>query len=240
MRIIIIRHADPDYERDNLTPIGKKEALFLAKRLMKTEIDDIYCSTLGRAKATIAPYLKKSKKSAQYKDWLKEFDSPVKIPYLENEKSCWDLMPRFVEDNPILYSTENWHEADFIKNSNLYEDFCNVTENLDAILKLNGYERLKYNYKVNNSNHKTLVFCCHYGVGSVLLSHLINCSPYTLWQNTVLLPSSVSILHTEERQEGIASFRMSALGDTSHIYAAKKEPSFAARFCECFSDDTRH
>ena len=46
---------------------------------------------------------------------------------------------------------------------------------------------------------------------------------------------------TEEReQKGIATFRVQQFGDLSHLYAAGEPPAFAARFCECFEDDTRH
>lgn len=240
MRIIIIRHADPDYAVDNLTPVGKCEAQLLAQRLIKTQIDDIYCSILGRAKATIAPYLELSGKTAEYKEWLREFDVPVKIPYLEKEKSCWDLLPDFVNRNPVLYDPENWHTAEFIKQSNLFSEYNRVCNEFDTVLAKNGYIRQGVNYNVQTPNHKTLVFCCHYGVGSVLLSHILNCSPYTLWQNTVLLPSSVTEIYTEERRAGTASLRACAIGDTSHLFAGGNNPSFAARFCECFGDGTRH
>ena len=45
---------------------------------------------------------------------------------------------------------------------------------------------------------------------------------------------------TEERRDGLASFRMTGFGDISHLYAGNEEPSFMARFCECYDDDTRH
>jgi probable phosphoglycerate mutase len=51
----------------------------------------------------------------------------------------------------------------------------------------------------------------------------------------------VTVLNTEERREGKAYFRMATFGDTSHLYAAGEEPSFAARFCETYNDvDQRH
>jgi len=62
-----------------------------------------------------------------------------------------------------------------------------------------------------------------------------------LWHGTCAAPSSVTTLVTEERREGIASFRMTAFGDISHLYAADQAPAFAARFCECFrNEDQRH
>jgi probable phosphoglycerate mutase len=50
----------------------------------------------------------------------------------------------------------------------------------------------------------------------------------------------VTSLITEEREEGFAVFRMRTYGDVSHLYAGDEEPSFMARFCECYEDDTRH
>ena len=62
-----------------------------------------------------------------------------------------------------------------------------------------------------------------------------------LWHGTCALPSSVTTLITEERRKGISSFRMCAFGDTSHLYAAGREPSFSARFCETYGNwDQRH
>ena len=45
---------------------------------------------------------------------------------------------------------------------------------------------------------------------------------------------------TEERRKGIATFRVLSYGDTSHLYIHGEPPAFAARFCECYEDDTRH
>jgi hypothetical protein len=32
-------------------------------------------------------------------------------------------------------------------------------------------------------------------------------------------------------------FRMSAFGDTSHLFQHGEPPAFAARFCECFGNE---
>ena len=54
MRLYLIRHGDPDYEKDVLTPAGILEAKALAKRLEKEGIDEIYYSPLGRARETMS------------------------------------------------------------------------------------------------------------------------------------------------------------------------------------------
>ena len=67
MKLLIIRHGDPDYTIDSLTEKGRKEAELLKDRLEKSDIKDFYCSPLGRARATAEPTLNafsKKRKSA--------------------------------------------------------------------------------------------------------------------------------------------------------------------------------
>ena len=111
---------------------------------------------------------------------------------------------------------------------------------ISRTLEAHGYKREKYNYKAIKPNHDTIVFVCHFGLMSVLLSHVMNCSPYSIWQHVCAAPTSVTTIYTEERCCGEALLRIGSIGDTSHLYNADEPISFAARFCECFTDDTRH
>ncbi|MCD7818385.1 MAG: histidine phosphatase family protein, partial [Lachnospiraceae bacterium] len=84
------------------------------------------------------------------------------------------------------------------------------------------------------------VLFCHYGVGCVLVGHLIGVSPMVLWHGFCAAPSSVTTVVTEERRKGIASFRVSSYGDISHLSAHGEPPAFAARFCESWENEERH
>ena len=53
MVLYIIRHGNPDYEHDTLTPLGEKEAEALGERMKKEAPDLIYMSPRGRAIATL-------------------------------------------------------------------------------------------------------------------------------------------------------------------------------------------
>ena len=59
MKLLIIRHGDPDYEHDDLTEVGKREAQCLAARIAPMKVREYFVSPLGRAKATAAPTLEK-------------------------------------------------------------------------------------------------------------------------------------------------------------------------------------
>ncbi|MBQ1268927.1 MAG: histidine phosphatase family protein, partial [Clostridia bacterium] len=52
MRLLFIRHADPDYSIDSLTAKGFEEAELLAEKLKSEKIDYAYVSPLGRAQKT--------------------------------------------------------------------------------------------------------------------------------------------------------------------------------------------
>ena len=120
------------------------------------------------------------------------------------------------------------------QNSNISELYKGVCDGLDEVLANHGYVRCGNYYRVERANEDTIAFICHFGLESVLLSHLLNISPMALWHGTCAAPSSVTTLTSEERREGIALFRMNAFGDTSHLYVGGREPSFSARFCEYY------
>ncbi|MBQ3935342.1 MAG: hypothetical protein II715_05935 [Clostridia bacterium] len=50
----------------------------------------------------------------------------------------------------------------------------------------------------------------------------------------------MTLVHTEEREQGLASFRVAYFGSLPHFAESGQEPSFHGRFCECFHDETRH
>lgn len=238
MELIIVRHGDPNYAIDSLTPRGKQEAKLLAKKLTKMDIKAFYCSPLGRAKKTASYTLKKLCRKAEFLPWLEEFKGSVTEAGGKNN-CCWDRLPSAWCDNDIHY-TEKWYNSPLYENTNVKEEYKRVCDGLDKLLAKHGYEHTGRLFKVTDSNHDKIVLFCHFGVECVLLSHILGISPMILWHNAVAPPASVTTLVTEEREKGTAIFRMTCFGDTGHLYAGNQAPSFMARFCECFEDDTRH
>ena len=241
MRLLLIRHGDPDYAIDGLTEKGKREAILLANRLKKEKIDKIYCSPRGRARLTAEPTAKALGMEAEILPFMREFNvKRVKLPYIDEPTIPWDILPEFMEGCPDAYTPDAWQNTPHIKESEVFEEYKAVCRGFDEILARHGYERDGYNYRAVRPNHDTVAIFCHFGVIAVVLSHLLNCSPYSLWQHTCALTSSVTTLYTEERREGRALLRMAGFSDISHLYAEGEPPAFAARFCECFTDDTVH
>ncbi len=238
MEILIVRHGEPDYENDTLTEKGKVEAKLLAEKLSKMKIDACYVSPLGRARDTAQYTLDKINQKAEELDWLHEFKGKV-IPEGEARRSCWELLPSVWADEKMYY-TDEWYKTDLMQSDNVEEEYRKVIAGFEALLEKHGYKREGGHFKVLKGNHDRIVLFCHYAVGCVMTAHLLGVSPVVFWNNAVALTSSVTTFVTEERERGIASFRMMAYGDIGHLYAGGEPASFMARYCECYEDDTRH
>ena len=242
MRLLIVRHGDPDYSIDSLTEKGWKEAEYLSERLSKLDVKDFYVSPLGRAKDTASFTLKKMNRTAVECDWLREFDVLIDRPDVtDRQKRLWDWLPQDWTQDERFYQYDHWYENERLQQSDAKGYYDYVTGKFDKLLAEHGYVREGHYYRVEKPNEDTLVFFCHFGLECVLLAHLIGASPMVLWHGFCAAPSSVTTVNTEERREGIASFRISAFGDVSHLYVHDEPPAFAARFCEMYSNtDERH
>ena len=235
MKLLIVRHADPDYSIDSLTETGWIEAELLSHRLCKLDVTAFYCSPLGRARDTAAPTLQKLGREAEIMPWLREFAPRVRKPDGHGDVS-WDWLPQDWTVRDYFYDRDRWTEAPEFQAAHVGEAAKWVWEGLDELIARHGYVREGNVYRAERPNEDTVVLFCHFGLECVLLAHLLGVSPMPLWHGMCAAPTSVTTLITEERREGTASFRMGAFGDISHLYAAGREPSFSARFCETFQN----
>ena len=94
MRILLIRHGEPDYEIDSLTEKGKREAELLSRRMERYDIRDFYVSPLGRARDTAAYTLERMHREAEVLPWLKEFSGKYPDPETGKLRLAWDNKPR--------------------------------------------------------------------------------------------------------------------------------------------------
>ena len=252
MRLIFVRHGDPDYENDTLTEAGWIEAKSVAKRIARIDsecggIKNIYVSPLGRARDTASCSIDLlGRKDAITLDWLREFPARIHRPdNAQNKNITWDWLPSDWTKEKCFYSADDWANNQVMKDGNVLEEYEKVCKGFDELMESHGY-RLHagddgYFYETIAPNNDTLVFFCHFGLESVLISHMINCSPMILWHNFCALPTSITTVVSEERRKGVASFRVTGFGDISHLYSDGIEPSFSARFCECYDNEAeRH
>lgn len=237
MRLIFIRHAEPDYSIDSLTEKGWREAKLLADRVSNWNVKQFYVSPLGRAQDTASCSLKKMNREAITYPWLREFEGHITNSVTGYDHICWDLMPDYWTVDEGMYDRDNWAKSDIMRTStnNIYEECSKVYEGIDGILAAHGYERCGRYYSVKEHNDDTIVIFCHLGVTMVMMSRLLSVSAPVLWHGYYLAPSSVTIFNTEERVDGMAYFRCQVMGDTSHLYVAGEPVSSSGYYAEAFS-----
>lgn len=243
MRIIFIRHGDPNYENDSLTEKGIREAKLLSKRVSSwKDITDIYCSPLGRAKETASYSLDILGRNAEVYSWLKEFAYMIDDPVTGRHGVPWDFMPQYWTEIDEMYDKDNWKKTEIYRsNPELIPAYDDVCINLDNLLGKYGYKRY-HNYYVTEHTQTpdkpetTLVFFCHLGITCVMMSHLLGISPALLFHGFYLPPTSVTILAAEERIPGKAMFRTQVMGDTRHLHDGNEPVSAAGYFTEPFSE----
>ena len=105
----------------------------------------------------------------------------------------------------------------------------------DALLARYGFRKDGPVWCGSGNNRDTIALFCHFGISMAFAAYLMDVSPLELWHRTLTLPSSVTELVTEERRPGEVSFRMTRLGDISHLEYAGEKRSTAGMFPECYT-----
>ena len=104
MRLLFIRHGDPDYANNTLTETGWKEAKLLADYADKLNLGTCYCSPLGRAKDTASCTLKRLGITAQEKIWLQEFNVGLNVNGSAELQAAYPDTHRYRKDAPpVMY-----------------------------------------------------------------------------------------------------------------------------------------
>lgn len=173
MKLIFIRHAEPDYEHDSLTEKGFREAELVAERAKNWRVSQFYCSPLGRAQATAAPTLhahhvslttvfpepapdvlhKPDPDKAIVYPWLRELHAPVDPELHPDHRFIpWDLTPAYFNEHPLLLDKERWREAELMKHCDLGNQADWIYERLDGLLALHGYRRDGFCYRTDGTH----------------------------------------------------------------------------------------
>ena len=185
MRILLLRHGEPDYSTDSLTAKGKREAALLSRRLSMYHIRDFYCSPLGRARETAEYTLKALGREAVTLDWLAEFRARYFDPEAGRERIPWDMKPRIWTDRPELMDPENWADSPVYAGGNVRQIWDETTQGMDRLMAQYGFRKDGPVWLCEKNQRETIALFCHFGISMAILGYLTNLSPVPLWQRTL-------------------------------------------------------
>lgn len=232
MKLLIIRHAEPDYSIDSLTEKGWREAELLSQRISKLNVRDFYVSPLGRARDTAKPTLEKTGREAEVLDWLHEFRGQIVNPSTAENRIPWNLAPQYWTRQEDMYDREKWRDNALYRTGNTAEVYDETARGVDELLARYGYTRSGAMYLCENNTDDTIVLFCHLALSMTILSYLLGVSPVVMWHSFFMPSSSVTTLITEERVKGEVYFKCMSVGDTSHLYAGNEPVSHSGLFRE--------
>ena len=175
MKIYFVRHGHPNYEKDCLTELGKKQAEKAAERLADSGIEQIFASTKGRALETAAYTAELLGLPVTGCDFMREI-SWHSLPGIQKNVDAhpWNAADAWVLNGEGLTDV-NWQERQPFCDSVVMECVDTVVSGFDAFMAKLGYEREGDYYRVTGTDtDKTIAIFSHGGSSSAVISHLLN------------------------------------------------------------------
>ena len=230
MLLFYIRHGDPIYKPDQLTPLGHRQAESVAKRLAMYGIDEIYSSTSTRAMQTAQPTCEYMKMELKTLDWMHETlaSREMSLPIDEKSKTwCWahPKYSKILASRQVRDMGDRWHEHPELAQFKLGDSCRRVGTELDRWLAGFGldHDRELGLYKVNaDIKDKRIALFAHEGVGKIFMSELLDI-PFPYYAaHFDMKHSGMTVISFDEGRDGdlggYARARVLTLSNDSHLY----------------------
>lgn len=225
MRLVFVRHGEPDYDNDTLTENGLKQAEMTAERLQDEGISAIFSSPMGRAVKTASFTADKLGLDIEKLDFMHEIDWGSKDgSEIAFNGHPWSLSFNLLAENPTYLSGSYWKEHPYFKNNKCLDYYLMISKEFDKFLERFGLYRKGALYEAKSECNDTIALFAHGGSGGVMFAHLLNLSfPYVM----TALPygvCSVSIIEFEPKLKNMVVPRLELFNDMGHLDKVKLEP----------------
>lgn len=221
MLFFYVRHGEPIYDPDSLTPLGQEQAAALATRLAKHGLDEIYSSTSNRARQTAQPTAKALAKEVTLLDFANEGHAWRQLSFEQDGHRMWlfqsGRMRRIFSSPEITSLGADWYRhPDFTQ---YREGMERIAREGDAFLASLGYEHIvgSGSYRVREANERRVALFAHHGFGMAFLSHLLDI-PYPAFATRFdMCHSGLTVIRFAN--EGEYAFpKVLSFTDTGHLY----------------------
>ena len=219
MRIIFVRHAQPNYQLDCLTPIGHRQAQAAAERLKEEPIKTIYASTSGRAIET-AEYIARQKGLPIHDklEFMRELSwgGSGELP-IAHKGQPWITADHMVRSGQSVADPQ-WQEKEpFCENTKLLAKVQPVSTAFDRLLLEYGLEREGNYYRLHRCDDSTIAMVSHAGSSSMVLSHLFNL-PFPFFCAAISPDfSAITVVEFSGEEGELISPRFELVNDARHI-----------------------
>lgn len=224
MLLFFIRHGDPVYNPDSLTPLGLRQAEAVGRRLSRYGIDQIYSSTSTRAYQTAKPTAEILKKEIKQLDFAHENHAWAQLCVTKPD----GLRTWAFRDPPTaqLFVSEEmrslgkkWYEHPEIRGYHFEIGMNRIQTEADRFLLSLGYQHIheKNMYKAVRPNDERIALFAHEGFGAAFLSAVLDI-PYPMFSvHFGLTHSSMTVIEFREEMGFVIPMVLTS-GNDSHLY----------------------
>ena len=225
MIIYYVRHGDPIYSPDSLTPLGLRQAEAVGRRLAIHGIDEIYSSPAIRAIKTATSLSEILKKPITTLEWCHEALAEEEFTVInENGDKRWIFWEQNIKDKfneKSIYELRNdWYKDPFFDRK-VGEGIKRIDNALDEFLASFGYihQRERGTYRIENHTDKRIAIFAHGGFGMSFFSSLLDI-PYPLFSTRFehVSFSSVSVVELPYSDSGETAPQILQYSNDSHLY----------------------
>lgn len=223
MLLYIVRHGEPDYEKDELLSSGWEQARLAAERLALSGIDEIHASPMGRARQTAEPLSRKLELPVEIEPWAYELTAGTKTPYPDGELKSIVSVPSahyHAADYRHMDSSQALEDIPGLTEGTYAQEYRQKAEGLDDMLLRCGYRRTEEGlYHPEAPNEKHVALFCHAAMTRILLSHMLHIPIQYLAGTLFVHFTGITILDFSGEGERDFAPRLICCGDVGHLYA---------------------
>lgn len=205
MLLYFIRHGEPDYVNDTLTPYGILQAEETAKRLLTENMTHVYASPMGRAQLTAHIFADKAGLPVETLDWAHELGGESKTTFPDGKSKGMGIV------SPVHFHSKENLAVPFDDVFDTIPGICDtefkgryrfITDGLDKLLSEHGYEREENGaYRLVCPEESHIAVFCHGAMIRSVVAHLLHI-PYQYIASTF-----------HEHHCGITLFRFEKIAD---------------------------
>ena len=222
MLLFYVRHGDPIYNPDSLTPLGHRQAEAVARRLAQFGLDRIYASTSTRAIETARPTCELTKREMMTLDFCNERHAWDDFSASLGERRTWifqhpEIRRLFVTEE-LLSLGERWYEHPTFSDGKAAAGVARIRRESDAFLASLGYEHIGSGaYRAVAPTEERVALFAHHGFGMAFLSTLLDIPYPRVCMHFDICHSGMTVIYFGD-EGGISIPRVLTLSSDSHLW----------------------
>ncbi len=227
MLLFYVRHGDPIYNPDSLTPLGEAQADAVRKRLCQFGLDKIYSSDSNRAYLTAKPTADLLKLEIEQLPWCNENLAYKDFAVRGGQKdSTWcffdyETKLKFVKEE-VRALGKKWYDHPFFEGTKYKQGIERIqTETDNFMLNLGLRHDGENNVYIREKHvYERVALFAHEGFGAAFLSCLMDIPYPEFSTHFSMTHSGVTVIEFSENHDIVVP-RILTLSNDSHIFAER-------------------